>query len=183
MIIPPTILCIAAASPVLWILHRIYFPNLTVPDAYNPWLILERFAFRHKSSVIEYLRRMGTTLLVPDRMRVIANCPEGMTDGFYQLTVLWALGAIFVVIIAIDCHISMYLSSRPVEKRTVLDSFAYFIAMVLYMYPAGWWFVAAFHREQLERAHAKTSGLAGVAGRPPVELRGGVADAPESHLQ
>lgn len=169
MIILPTILCITAASPVLWILHRIYFPNLTVPDAYNPWLILERFAFRHKSSVIEYLRRMETTLLVPDRMRVIANCPEGITDGFYQHSVLWALGAIFFVILIINCHISTYLSSRLVEKRTVLYSFVYFIVMFLYMCPAGWWFVAAFHREQLERAHAETSGLAGVAGRPPVE--------------
>lgn len=166
MIILPTILGIAAASPVLWILHRIYFPNLTVPDAYNPWLILERFAFRHKSSVIEYLRRMETTLLVSDRMRVIANCPEGMTDGFYQLTVLWALGTIFVVMLTIDCHIGMYLSSRPAERGSIVFSCAYFIALYLCIYPAGWWFVGAFNREQLEKAHDKTPSLAGVAERP-----------------
>ncbi|KAK2744186.1 hypothetical protein CKAH01_18353 [Colletotrichum kahawae] len=111
---------------------------------------------------------MEITFLAPDHMCVIANCPKGMTDGFYRLTSLWALGMMLFDVIVIDGHIGMYLSSRSSGKAMIVSCFALFIAIVLCVHPESWWFVCALRRKPLEREHAGTPSLAAVEGRPTV---------------
>lgn len=159
----------AVGASVLWILHRTFFRHLTAPDTINPLIIISRIAFRHKSSVIEHLRRFETKFSIPDHMRVIANSPEGMTDSFYQLTILFALGTVVVFLIVIGGATAEYLSARPSQKASIACFYPFFLAFMLCLYLAFWCWAGARHREGLERAYAETSGLPGVADRPPIE--------------
>lgn len=92
-----------------------------------------------------------------------------MTDSFYQLTILFALGTVVVFLIVIGGATAEYLSARPSQKASIACFYPFFLAFMLCLYLAFWCWAGARHREGLERAYAETSGLPGVADRPPIE--------------